>query len=151
MWYRVFGATAAACAPSHIAAALAAAGLPIQPHFRGDDLGWTTGQLLWPPEPPIDLARYLTKEDDLRADLNAYAAELETMNYHPAHLKLMERVIQAQQLITIRKPVSAADESRLEEILMVLVQHLAQACDGVIQIDGVGWHDGAGTLLLPEY
>ena len=37
----------------------------------------------FPTGSPILLARYLTKPDDLRADLNAFAAELETMTYSP--------------------------------------------------------------------
>jgi hypothetical protein len=97
------------------------------------------------------LARYLTKEDDLRDDLNAYAAELETMDYSPNSGPLMERVIQTTQLITLRKPVDAADEVLVERVLEECVQFFATAADGVYQIDGRGWFSAAGALLVQEY
>ncbi len=97
------------------------------------------------------LARFLTAEDDLRDDLNGYAAELETMDYEPNHRMLMERVIQTQQLITLRKPIDHADEIRLDRLLLTAVQFLAAATDGIYQIDGQGWFAADGVKLLTEY
>src|SRR5579885_2182249 len=105
MWYRVFSPSADPVSPAALTAHLHAAGLPVVPHFRGDDLGWTAGELVLPGGgTPVQLARYLTKEDDLRDELNAHAAELELMDFNPHAAKLMERVVQAQQLITVRRP-----------------------------------------------
>jgi hypothetical protein len=152
MWYRVFGLDSTAVSPSALAAHLHAAGVPVVPHFKGDDLGWTSGELHLPGGgTPILLERYLTIEDDLRDDLNAYAAELETMDYSPAHQPLMERVIQTQQLITVRKPFDHADESLLEQACEGVVRFLAAGCRGVYQIDGRGWFAADGSLLVPEY
>ena len=97
------------------------------------------------------LARYLTREDDLRDDLNAHAAELETMDYSSNSGPLMERVIQTKQLITLRKPVDAANEVLLEKVLEEAVRFLAGATDGVYQIDGQGWFEASGELLVREY
>jgi hypothetical protein len=151
MWYRVFGRSGAEPVPAALAAHLHACGLVVEPHFRGDDLGWTEGELRFPTGAPVLLARYLTTEDDLRADLNAHAAELETMDYSPNSGPLMERVIQTKQLITLRKPVDAANEVLLDRVLDEAVRFLAAATDGVYQIDGRGWFAASGLLLVQEY
>jgi hypothetical protein len=151
MWYRVFGQSGAEPAPVALAAHLHAQGLAVEPHFRGDDLGWTAGELRLPSGSPVLLARYLTAVEELRDDLNAHAAELETMDYSPNSGPLMARVIQTQQLITLRKPVDAADEVLLDAVLHEAVRYLAAATDGVYQVDGRGWFAADGTLLVREY
>jgi hypothetical protein len=152
MWYRIFGGVDTEVPPASLAAHLHAAGLPVEPHFKGDDLGWTEGELRLPGDgTPVYLARYLTGEDDLRDDLNAHAAELETMDYSPNSGPLMARVTQTKQLITIRKPVGAADEVLLERVLDLISRFLAAATDGIIQIDGRGWFAADGQLLVQEY
>lgn len=152
MWYRVFGLLKDAVSPTVLTEHLHASGWAVVPHFKGDDLGWTEGELHLPGGgTPLLLARYLTVEDDLRDDLNAYAAELETMDYDPAHRPLMERVIQTQQMITIRKPLDHADEATLDRLCDATCRFLAQRTEGVFQIDGQGWFQADGTRLLQEY
>jgi hypothetical protein len=152
MWLRVFAPTVAEVPPAAIAEALAAGGIPVVPHFRGDDLGWTTGELHLPKGgTPLLLARYLTKDDDLRDDLNAHAAELETMTHSPHAVPLMEQVIRSQQLVTIRKPVDHPDEVLVERACEVLVRFLAEQTGGVYQIDGHGWFAATGERLVEEY
>jgi hypothetical protein len=152
MWYRVFGLSEAEPSPAALAGHLAAAGVAGEPHFRGDDLGWTAGELRLPGAgTPVFLQRYLTEADDLRDDLNAHAAELETCDYSPNHATLMRHVIQTKQLVTLRKPIDAADEVTLEKVLEETCRFLAAATDGVYQIDGRGWFSAAGELLLQEY
>jgi hypothetical protein len=152
MWYRIFGLSDAEVPPASLAAHLHDAGLAVEPHFKGDDLGWTQGELHLPGGgTPVILARYLADEDDIRDDLNAHAAELETMDYSPNSGPLMARVIQTRQLITIRKPVDAADEVLLERLLEATCWFLAPAIDGLVQIDGRGWFAADGKLLVPEY
>lgn len=152
MWHRVFGRLADQVPPAALAAHLHAAGLPVEPHFKGDDLGWTSGELRLPGlGSPVLLDRYLTSEDDLRADLNAHAAELETHPNSPHAPRLMQHVVQTQQLVTVRKPVAAADEVALEKLLEETCRFLAANCDGVYQVDGRGWFAPDGTLLVEEY
>jgi hypothetical protein len=152
MWLRVFAPTTAEVTPAALAGAVADAGVPVVPHFKGDALGWTTGELHLPKGgTPLLLARYLTKEDDLRDDLNAHAAELETMTYSPHAVALMERVIQTQQMITVRKPLDYPDETVLEGVCEGLAKFLAERTGGVFQIDGRGWFDSAGERLVEEY
>jgi hypothetical protein len=151
-YHRIFAHSAAAVPPSALAEHLHALGLAVEPHFKGDDLGWTRGELVLPGgQTPILLERYLTEEDDLRDDLNAFAAELETMTYSPANVPLMEHVINTKQLVTLRKPIDHADESRLDATVQAAVRFLAAATAGVYQIDGQGWFAADGALLLQEY
>ena len=152
MWYRVFGRGSDDVPPVALAEHLHAVGLAVEPHFKGDDLGWSAGDLGLPGlNTPVHLDRYLAREDDIRDDLNAYAALLETCDYSPNHGPLMERVIQTQQLIVIRKPLDAVDEISLEKMLVESCRFLASRTDGVYQIDGEGWFAANGERLLEEY
>jgi hypothetical protein len=152
MWHRVFARSAAEVRPSALAAHLHAAGLPVQPHFKADDHGWTSGELVLPGGgTPVRVERYLTDADGLRDELNAFAAELETMDFSPESPRLMAHVIQAKQLFALRRPLDHADEATLDRLCQEVVQFLAAAADGVYQIDGRGWFAADGTLLLPEY
>ncbi len=152
MWLRVFAPTTNNVPPASLAAALASAGIPVTPHFKGDDLGWTTGELHLPKGgTPLLLARYLTKEDDLRDDLNAHAAELETMTYSPNAVPMMETVIRTQQMVTVRKPLDYPDETVLESACETVARYLASATGGVYQIDGRGWFNSSGERLVEEF
>jgi hypothetical protein len=152
MWLRVFSPTRTEVSPAALAAHLHAAGVAVVPHFKGDAHGWTTGELHLPRGgTPLLLARYLTKEDDLRHDLNAYAAELETMTHSPHAASLMQTVIQVQQLVTIRRPIDHPDESLVETACDLAVRFLAAETVGVFQIDRRGWFDAGGELLVEEF
>ncbi|MDB5307552.1 MAG: hypothetical protein JWO38_1754 [Gemmataceae bacterium] len=152
MWYRIFGRSPDNVPPAALAEHLHAAGLPVEPHFKGDDLGWTVGELRLPGlNTPVLLDRFLAREDDIRDDLNAYAALLETCDYSPNHAQLMEHVALTHQLVTLRKPVDAVDEVALEKLLLEVCRFLAARTAGVYQIDGRGWFAADGTLLLQEY
>ena len=151
MWYRVFGNLEMEPLPAELAESLHAAGLAIEPHFKGDDLGWTSGELRLSGGTPIMLERFLASEDDIRDDLNAFAAELETCDYSPNHLSLMQHAIQTKQLIVLRSPLDTPNEVVAERILLHTCQFLAAKTEGVYQIDGRGWFAANGDLLLKEY
>jgi len=152
MWYRVFGKFESETSLAALVASLHAAGLAVEPHFKGDDLGWTSGELRLPEGgTPVLLERYLASEDDIRDDLNAYAAELETFDYSPNHRLLMERAIQTKQLIVLRSPLDTPNEIIAERVLIHTCQFLALLTEGVYQIDGRGWFAANGEMLLQEY
>jgi hypothetical protein len=152
MWHRVFGLSPAAVSPSLLIEHLHSQGLVVEPHFKGDDHGWTQGALHLPGDgSPVLVDRYLTKVDDIRDDLNSFAALLETMSYSPANVSLMERVITTQQMFAFRKPIDHANESQLDSLMQSVCQYLAKATEGVYQIDDAGWFDAEGRMLLQEY
>jgi hypothetical protein len=152
MWYRIFGRSTAEVRPAALLEHLQAQGEQVTAKFRGDDLGWTSAEIVAGVEDsPLLLERFLTDEDNLRDDLNTWAGYLETLNYSPNNFILMERMIQTKQLFTIRKPVSHPNEIDAERICESLSKFLAQQTDGMYQIDNVGWHEMTGDVLIAEY
>lgn len=152
MWYRVFCLSSEEPSPAVLAERLHEAGLAVEPHFRGDDLGWTSGELRLPGlQTPLRIDRYLAAHDEIRDELNAFAALLETCDYSPNHAPLMERVVQSQQLLVMRSPLDASDEIALERLLLATCRHFASVGDGVYQIDGKGWFAADGERLLEEF
>lgn len=153
MWLRAFGRELTHPKLTSLCEHLQKAGLKVVPHFRGDDLGWTEGEIeLVDAKATIGLARYLTEEDNLREDLNAYAAELESYaDIQQGTKELMERVIQTRQMITIRKPINGNNEILMEKACELIASYFAERIDGVYQIDGQGWYLATGERLITEY
>jgi hypothetical protein len=151
MWYRVFCRTEAVPSPAELLAALQAAGLDVRGHFRGDDLGWTAADIALGSSTPVQVERYLTEADDLRDDLNSWAAYLETLDYSPNNGRLMEHVFQSRQMATIRRPLDHPNEIESERACLTIARQLASRGDGIYQVEGDGWYDGSGELLLKEY
>jgi len=151
MWYRVFCRSEAEVKPAELQARAQQPGRPVTGDFRGDDLGWTAAELSLGSGSPVYAERYLTGEDDLREDLNTWAAWLEAQDHEPNHARLMEHVIQSRQLVTIRKPMDHPNESAIEDLCRALCRTLAAAADGVYQVEGDGWYSAGGERLLTEY
>ena len=151
MWYRVFCRSEVEVKPADLLARVQQPGRPVTGSFRGDDLGWTAAEFSLGTGSPVYAERYLTGEDDLREDLNTWAAWLEAQDHEPNHARLMEHVIQSRQLVTIRKPVDHPNESAVEDLCRGLCNALAEAADGVYQVEGDGWYSAAGDRLLTEY
>ena len=148
IWYRVFGLTDTEPAPAALLEHLHARGLPVAAHFRGDDLGWTGAELT--PDggnTAVALERYLTAEDDLRDELNSWAAWLETRGHEPRHGELMQHVIATRQLVTLR---ALAGSEAVDRLAAAVCQFLTRQTDGVYQADGQGFFAADGTPLLRE-
>jgi len=151
MWYRVFCRSADTLEPGELVARLAASGRSARAEFRPDGRDWTSGAIQFGGGTPVYVERFRTAEDDLRNDLNTWAAVLETLDYSPNHGPLMEHVIQTRQLVTVRKPLDHPNESAVEDLCRRLCTALAGAGDGVFQVEDEGWYSADGTLLLKEY
>jgi hypothetical protein len=151
MWYRVFCRSDAEAKPADLLASVQQPGRPVTASFRGDDLGWTAAEFSLGSGTPVYVERYLTGEDELRDDLNTWAAWLETQDHEPNHARLMEHVIQSRQLVTIRKPIDSPNESAVEDVCGAVCRRLAEAADGVYQVEGDGWYAADGRRLLQEY
>lgn len=152
MWYRIFCRNAEAPSATVLLDHLHRLGLSVAGEFHGDsELNWLSGQIQLGSGSPISLERYLTADDDLRNDLNTWAAWLETATWSEHSTSLMERVIQTQQLITLRKPIDHPDEVSLGRLCLETCRFLAANWDGIYQIDDKGWYSADGTLLVKEY
>jgi hypothetical protein len=147
-WFRVFGNSNAEPDPAALLDPLHALGLPVQADFRRDDLGWFRAGLSWE-DRSVEVERYLASEPDIRGELNTWAAWLETMEHNPHHGPLMERMIGTQQLFTLRASSKRADPEA-EQVCRTASQLLARVTDGVYQVDGEGFFDQVGKLLVSE-
>ncbi len=151
LWYRVFGRSDAEVKPDALSAHLAAAGVGTATFFPPGDASWLRAEIQFAATSPVSLECFRSDEDGIRAELNSWAAFLETCDYEPNHAALMERVIQSRQLFTLRKPVDCPDEILLERVCTGLCRFLSEQTDGMWQSDGEGFFAADGTLLLQEY
>src|SRR5262249_53383591 len=113
-------------------------------HFRGDDQGWFAAELSISDAGVVTLERFLSTEEDIRAELNTWAAWVEA-NATDA-TRLMQHLIATKQVFTVQ----VEDEDADEAIFVSLCRHLARLTDGVYQIDGQGFFDVEGRLLVRE-
>jgi hypothetical protein len=154
-WFRVFGSNEVQPAPAALLAELRRLGVEATGNFRGDDLGWFLAELVIDDDIiPLRLERYLTREDDIRADLNTWAAWLESAGDSPVHVRLMQQLIDTTQLFTLHQPIEETDDSAndpgVENLCTGLCQFLARETSGIYQADHHGFYAADGTLLAPE-
>lgn len=147
MWLRVFGATDDVPDQAALTACLSRASMT----FSADETGWYAAEVVHGEGSPITVERFVADEDGFRAELNSWAAYLETLDYSSHHVALMERTIQARQLITIRKPIDHSDEAGVDRLCAALARQLAEMTGGFYQVDGKGFFDAKGELLVAEY
>src|SRR5262245_33597511 len=118
-WYRVFGRLDAVPPAEALAAGADAS-------FESDEGGWLRGEIRLGAGAVLELERWTADEEGIRAELNGWAAYLETCERSPHHVALMERMIQTRQLFTLHCP----DEATAGPCV-ALCQRLAAATDGV--------------------
>jgi hypothetical protein len=144
MWYRVFGQGDREPPPDALLAHLNRVAV-VQGHFHGDDAGWFHADLVCD-DTSLSLDRYTTDEDGIRAELNTWAAFVESNGNAATQTPLMEHLIQTKQLFTLQRP----DEASCHSLCIALCEYLAQMTNGVCQIDGEGFFTADGGLLLRE-
>ena len=143
VWYRVFGASSEMPVSAAILDFLSGRSASVSGEFATDASGWYRADLLVDGA-ALQLERYLAEEEGIRAELNSWAAWLETREDAPEHVRLMECMIQTTQLFTLR----GAEGS--EQVCIALCRFLAVATAGVYQIDEHGLFAADGTLLVTE-
>ncbi len=174
-WYRIFGGNDAQPAPAALLEHLQGIAAGARGDFTGDDAGWYAA-VIHAGGMALDLERFLVTEEGIRAELNNWAAWLETCADNPNHAPLMERVIQTRQLFTLRgapHPQPLSPEGRgeqekapllsgergwgegeeaalLERLCIGLCRFLAGATQGVWQADERGFFSADGALLVPD-
>ena len=104
----IFGTNDAQPSPAALLEYLQGLGFDVTGKFRGDDLGWFSAEIAHEAAlPPLQIERFLTVEDDIRADLNRWAAWLETLE-NPHAGWLMQQLINTTQLFTLHQPSRAS-------------------------------------------
>ena len=151
IWYRVFGRSETPVSSGLLQAALQRFGEGVALEFVSDEEEWVQFTVVYGKGSPLIMERFQVTEEGIRAELNTWAGFLETCDYSPSHVPLMEHMIQTVQLFTLRRPIDVSDEVLVEDLCETLCQVIARATDGVYQIDRVGFHTAEGTLLLKEY
>ncbi len=147
IWYRIFCASDAEPAPAAILERLDGFAA-VSGHFGGDDAGWFHAELIVADTKPLSLERFLSTEEGLRAELNSWAAHLEACADGPETVRLMERIVQTRQLFTFGRPDD--DAPLLDDVCLALCRFLAEAADGVYQIDDRGYFAADGSLLIRD-
>jgi hypothetical protein len=150
-WYRVFGTHEAEPDPGRLLEYFHDKGVPLTGHFRGDDQGWFEVDLVFAPgAEEVHVDRFVSTEEGIRGELNAWAAWLETLEDNPHACRLMERVTQTRQVFTFSRPAAGDDEEATDPLGIELCRFLARETGGVYQVDGLGFFTADGTLLVPE-
>ena len=91
----------------------------------------------------LAIDHYLAEEDGIRAELNSWAAWVESRDDDLRSVRLMERLVQTEHLFVF----GLTDES---ELGATVCRMLAAMTTGMYQIDGCGLFDADGTLLVAE-
>ena len=142
-WYRVFGGDAP-CTVEDLVTVLRAAGYEASAHVQADAAGWFRVEFTFTDGVSIALDRYRADEDGIRAELNSWAAWVETHGDDALHTRLMERLIQTAQLFML-----VADSDITDRRCEVLIGFVAARTGGVYQIDGRGLFADE-TLIIEE-
>lgn len=137
-WIRVFAASDAIPDAAGLAACLAGEALPAATEAPP----WYRLELSRPDGPSVVLERWLADEEGMRGELNGWAGYLETFAPDSRAVVLMERTIQARQLITLQ-----ADD---ETDGLRLARWLASLDGSFYHVEGGGFFAADGTMLLAE-
>jgi hypothetical protein len=147
MWYRIFGSNDTEPSPTAVLEHLNGLGVAVSGQFHGEGGDWFGAELVVAGKVPLGLERFLASEEGIRAELNSWAAWLETCAPEAEQARLMERMIQVRQLFTLQRPDEAEGVGPVCE---ALCQFLAHATGGTYQIDGRGLFAADGALLVEE-
>jgi hypothetical protein len=153
-WHRVFGISDIEPAATELVEHLRSlAGEDSTVRFPRDEHGWYAADVLIPQgqRPWRGLNRYCAGQDDIRHELNSWAAWLETFESNQHRDGLMSHLINTRQIFTFELEIGDLDPiAELNEWSHGLCKLLAGATAGVYQIDGQGFFAADGTLLVRE-
>jgi hypothetical protein len=148
-WRRVFGSLEPAPAPAEICEELLRHGLQVRPSFRGDEDGWFSARLeLEGGASSLQIERYLVRADKLRPDLNSWSAWVESLPPSAEREAVLDALTSTAQLITLYEDVAEGEAE--SSACSILCRWLAEQVQGFYQMDGQGFYDRSGALLLAE-
>jgi len=147
MYYRVFGTTLSPVAPAALLEHMQRAGFAVTCHFRGDREGWFRADLVYPlADARLELQRFLSTEEGVRAELNTWAGWLESVH----QLDWLQHIISTSQIFTVQAVVEEDAEVPIDDLCVALCRYLACETSGIFQIDGQGFFTADGKCIVRE-
>lgn len=143
MWARVFSIWEAVPTREEFTEHLERGGAFSDALFQDDELGWFHADLK--AEDGVYSVDVYQTDDAIRRDLNTWAAWLEINGGE----SWMQPMISTRNLITLRHQ-DLIDAPLARETLHALARFFAQRTGGIYQIDGEGFFDSTGELLVKE-
>ena len=148
IWHRVFGANDLEISPEEICTELNSLNVQFRPKFRGDEQGWFAAQFDLEPQSSVQLERYLVREERMRSELNSWCAWLETLPETSKQARVLDALVATKQIFTLYEECEA-DETPTA-VCAKLSRWLTARLGGTYQIDGQGFFDSSGSLLVAE-
>jgi hypothetical protein len=153
LWFRIFGTNDVEPNPAALLDPFRQLefGDEITAKLSRDDEGWFRAEFaIIGEDMPLIIDRYLAKEEGIRAELNTWAAWLETVEQNPSRDRLMQHLISTTQVFTLHGPSEADSLLPMEYLCLEVCQFLARQTAGVYQVDKQGFYSPDGTLLVEE-
>lgn len=143
VWHRVFARSEVEPDPEALCAAAESILPGVLIHRHDGERGWERLELTWPSREAIAIDRFWRDEEGIRAELQAWAAWLESVDGNPHSEPLMLHLTQTQQVFTFSAPECG-------ETGRAVARLLGSLTDSVYEIDGRGFFSADGKLLLAE-
>jgi hypothetical protein len=148
-WHRVFAGLAHSPAPAEVCEELLRHGFKFRPKFRGDEDDWFAACIeLDDGASSIQIDRYLVSVDKLRPDLNSWSAWAETLPPSLGREAVLDALTSTVQLFTLYEETPEGEAA--STVCEMLCRWLAQQVGAVYQVDGQGFYDSSGVLLVAE-
>jgi len=149
--HHVFGGNHLEPRPEVLLEHLQRQGFDVSGHFRGDGRGWFSVELTCTSSPaPLSMNRYLADEDGIRAELNSWAAYVETITSEREAAPLMQRLINARQIYVIEQPFQAIEAGEAVDFGSSLCRFLAETTEGIYYANGRGFFAPDGRMLIDD-
>jgi len=97
----------------------------------------------------LEIERYLVREEGLRGDLNSWSAWVEAQPPNPAQDLILDALVSTVQFFTLRE-ATAEELDDPSGACLAACKWLARETNGIYQVDGQGFFDVNGNLLLAE-
>jgi len=145
-WFRVFLLQEDGPKPSEIMECLQDLLPEVNGRFRTDEEGWFQLILTHPSVGELVLDHFMTLEKGVRSEINTWAAWLESNK----KFDLMERIIQVKQILTFEVTPEMEDNVLDTLVFKHIAFKLAALARGFVHIDGIGFLEPDGTLLIED-
>lgn len=145
-WFRVFLLQEDGPKPSEIMGCLQDFLPEANGKFRTDEDGWFQLILTHPSVGELVMDHFLTLEKGIRSEINTWAAWLESKQ----QFDLMERIIQVKQILSFEVTPEMEDNALDTLVFKRIALNLAALAQGFVHIDGCGFLEPDGTLLIED-